>query len=172
MTCLPAPLPSPLRSNQIARRGSDGGWSDDRIERLRTLWADDELSASDIARRLGITRNAVLGKIHRLGLSNRRQPAGPRPIVPRPPKAARPRLAKAKTEAKAKAPTPPPKALPRPEIGPGLVGHLEDLAPHSCHWPVGDPDRKADHRIAAHLGTPDHQPRIRSGRRGPPGQAR
>ena len=133
MTCLPATSPSAARSTQIARREPDSSWSDDRIERLRTLWADDELSASDIARRLGITRNAVLGKIHRLGLSNRRPPAGPRSIVPRPPKVARVRRAKIPS------PPSPPKAAPRPELGPGLVARLEDLPAQACHWPVGDP---------------------------------
>src|SRR6266705_1104829 len=46
-------------------------WTDDRVERLKKLWADG-LSASQIAGELGgITRNAVIGKVHRLGLSGR-----------------------------------------------------------------------------------------------------
>lgn len=46
-------------------------WTEERIERLKTLWADG-LSASQIAARLGgITRNAVIGKVHRLGLAGR-----------------------------------------------------------------------------------------------------
>ena len=46
-------------------------WTDERVERLTKLWADG-LSASQIAADLGgVTRNAVIGKVHRLGLSGR-----------------------------------------------------------------------------------------------------
>src|SRR5438309_6416096 len=46
-------------------------WTDERVERLKKLWSDG-LSASQIAGELGgITRNAVIGKVHRLGLSGR-----------------------------------------------------------------------------------------------------
>ncbi|KAB2849212.1 MAG: GcrA cell cycle regulator, partial [Hyphomicrobiaceae bacterium] len=42
-------------------------WTDDRVEVLKKLWAEG-LSASQIASRLGsVTRNAVIGKVHRLG---------------------------------------------------------------------------------------------------------
>ena len=47
------------------------GWTDERVELLKKLWAEG-LSASQIAGRLGgVTRNAVIGKVHRLGLSGR-----------------------------------------------------------------------------------------------------
>ncbi len=46
-------------------------WTDERIKKLRELWSEGQ-SASKIAEKLGgVTRNAVIGKIHRLGLSNR-----------------------------------------------------------------------------------------------------
>ena len=46
-------------------------WSDDRVEQLKKLW-EAGLSASQIAAELGnVTRNAVIGKVHRLGLSGR-----------------------------------------------------------------------------------------------------
>ncbi|WP_034991493.1 GcrA family cell cycle regulator [Beijerinckia mobilis] len=47
-------------------------WTDERVELLRKLWLDG-LSASQIAAELagGLTRNAVIGKVHRLGLSGR-----------------------------------------------------------------------------------------------------
>ncbi len=46
-------------------------WTDERVDKLKKLWADG-LSASQIARSLGeVTRNAVIGKVHRLGLSGR-----------------------------------------------------------------------------------------------------
>jgi GcrA cell cycle regulator len=58
-------------------------WTEERVELLKKLWADG-LSASQIAAELGsVTRNAVIGKVHRLGLSGRakspqQQPARPR----------------------------------------------------------------------------------------------
>lgn len=52
-------------------------WTDDRVETLTLLWKDGA-SASQIARDLGgVTRNAVIGKIHRLGLSGRGTPSAP-----------------------------------------------------------------------------------------------
>ncbi len=46
-------------------------WTDERVEMLKTMWSDGK-SASQIAKELGgVTRNAVIGKVHRLGLSNR-----------------------------------------------------------------------------------------------------
>jgi GcrA cell cycle regulator len=46
-------------------------WTDDRVETLKTMWGEGK-SASQIAKELGgVTRNAVIGKVHRLGLSNR-----------------------------------------------------------------------------------------------------
>src|ERR1700724_3658947 len=60
-------------------------WTDERVEMLKKLWADG-LSASQIAAELGgITRNAVIGKVHRLGLSGRAQT--PSSAAPRPRKA-------------------------------------------------------------------------------------
>ena len=50
-------------------------WTEERVAELRRLWAQG-LSASQIAKRLGtdITRNAVIGKAHRLGLAGRPSP--------------------------------------------------------------------------------------------------
>ena len=46
-------------------------WTDERVEKLKTMWGEGQ-SASQIAKALGgVTRNAVIGKVHRLGLSNR-----------------------------------------------------------------------------------------------------
>ncbi len=51
-------------------------WTDERVETLKKMWGDGQ-SASQIAKELGgVTRNAVIGKVHRLGLSNRATPSG------------------------------------------------------------------------------------------------
>ena len=50
-------------------------WTDERVETLKKMWIEGQ-SASQIAKELGgVTRNAVIGKVHRLGLSNRATPA-------------------------------------------------------------------------------------------------
>lgn len=56
-------------------------WTPDLIERLAMLWKDG-LSTAEIGRRLGITKNAVVGKAHRLALNPRPSPLK-RPPAPR-----------------------------------------------------------------------------------------
>ena len=57
-------------------------WTDERVETLKTMWSDGK-SASQIAKELGgVTRNAVIGKVHRLGLSNRTSGTGGAPADP------------------------------------------------------------------------------------------
>ncbi|GAA6199431.1 GcrA family cell cycle regulator [Aquicoccus sp. SU-CL01552] len=52
-------------------------WTDERVELLKKMWGEGQ-SASQIAKELGgVTRNAVIGKVHRLGLSNRSTGAAP-----------------------------------------------------------------------------------------------
>ena len=65
------------------------GWTEDRVGALKKLWLEGQ-SASQIAKQLGggVTRNAVIGKVHRLGLSGRAAPSQParatfRPSRPR-----------------------------------------------------------------------------------------
>ncbi|MGB3315803.1 MAG: GcrA family cell cycle regulator [Albidovulum sp.] len=93
-------------------------WTDERVETLKKMWTEGQ-SASQIAKELGgVTRNAVIGKVHRLGLSNRAsgapEPAKAKPAEPAPkaePRAAAPKPAPAKAEAKP-APRPEPAAAP------------------------------------------------------------
>ena len=48
-------------------------WSEDRLSKLKKLWADG-LSISQIGKELDVSRNAVAGKVHRMGLSKRQSP--------------------------------------------------------------------------------------------------
>lgn len=81
-------------------------WTDERVETLKRMWGEGQ-SASQIAKELGgVTRNAVIGKVHRLGLSNRaggkdEDDSAPAPAAP-------------KAEATPKAADPAPRAEPRP----------------------------------------------------------
>ena len=104
------------------------GWTEERVELLKKLWADG-LSASQIAAELGgITRNAVIGKVHRLGLSGRAK--SPSSSVPR--AHMRGNTALAYDYA----------AEPEPELIEIPVEQrktLLQLNEATCHWPVGDP---------------------------------
>jgi len=65
-----------LNAERLERnaRIAEMGWNDERIALLKKLWSEGQ-SASQIAMRLGgVTRNAVIGKVHRLGLSGRVDP--------------------------------------------------------------------------------------------------
>jgi len=61
----------PGLSAPVFATGEHMSWTDERVETLKKMWAEGQ-SASQIAKELGgVTRNAVIGKVHRLGLSNR-----------------------------------------------------------------------------------------------------
>jgi GcrA cell cycle regulator len=84
-------------------------WTDERVELLKKMWTEGQ-SASQIAKELGgVTRNAVIGKVHRLGLSNRSGGGGTttngKPAAREPEEAP----AAAKPAAKPAAPKPAPK---------------------------------------------------------------
>ena len=97
-------------------------WSDERVELLKKLWGEGQ-SASQIAKELGgVTRNAVIGKVHRLGLSNRNGSGGTAAAETDP----KPKPAKSEPEAKAKpaakpAPKPAAEAEDKPEESPAQV---------------------------------------------------
>ena len=141
-------------------------WTDERVELLKKMWSDGQ-SASQIAKELGgVTRNAVIGKVHRLGLSNRAGASGKpeketeakveaKPVEEAPARAERPAAAPA-------APVPQrPKIVPagqplspQPsanEISPEALASvrevekkakrikLMELTERTCKWPIGDP---------------------------------
>jgi len=97
-------------------------WTEDRVEILTKLWAEG-LSASQIAKQLGgVTRNAVIGKVHRLGLSGRAKPSNPSKKAARKTTTARARVTRAPSAprkprpAVAAAPPPPPPIEAKPLI--------------------------------------------------------
>jgi GcrA cell cycle regulator len=135
-------------------------WTDERVEQLKKMWLDG-LSASQIAGELGfgITRNAVIGKVHRLGLSGRVKSAPPTPArlrkatddAVRSPSAPLPQgplshgsLALAMDAQPA--PAPAPRAAPQDVVIPMSERvTIMDLRESMCRWPLGDPSQ-ADFR--------------------------
>ena len=133
-----------------------GTWTDERVEMLKKLWSEG-LSASQIAAEIGsVTRNAVIGKVHRLGLSGRgkakssshqrvkkpaRTPSAPATIAEQAPRSAG-------------AIAPIPLAMeqePVATVDDVVVPMSErvtimDLRESMCRWPMGDPT-KAEFRF-------------------------
>ncbi|MCP8885084.1 GcrA cell cycle regulator [Devosia sp. XJ19-1] len=144
------------------------GWTDERVELLKKLWMEG-LSASQIAAELGdgVTRNAVIGKVHRLKLSARAKPtntaprarpAAARPSAPRrvasasssvSQMSAKPRISMSRPQvmgATALAVTPEMDA--QLYVAPAAAElfipedkrlNLLQLNEHTCKWPIGDP---------------------------------
>ncbi len=121
-------------------------WTDERVELLKKLWADG-LSASQIAAELGgITRNAVIGKVHRLGLSGRAK--SPSSASPRPRKARAPHMLRVPRSAirgnTALAHAFEYDTEPEPELIDNIIPlgqrrTLLELTEETCRWPIGDP---------------------------------
>lgn len=118
------------------------GWTDEKVETLKILWHDG-LSANQIAMQMkGVTRNAVLGKLHRLGLTGRAQPSKPARPVFKAPRLKR-EVAKPTTPCRTAESLPVAgRPLPTPvhcvDEAPGSATTLT-LGVHMCKWPIGDP---------------------------------
>ena len=109
-------------------------WTDERVETLKKMWAEGQ-SASQIAKELGgVTRNAVIGKVHRLGLSNR--VGGPTEPTAAP--AAAPKAARVPPEASQGEPSESRRAAPKAEPKPAPQAARPEPAPA----PVVVPMRK------------------------------
>ena len=121
-------------------------WTDERVELLKKLWSEG-LSASQIAAELGgITRNAVIGKVHRLGLSGRAKSPSSTAPRPRKPRAAGQmmRLARHTRGNTALAAVYETDLEPEPELIENIIPigqrcSLLELNDSKCRWPIGDP---------------------------------
>jgi len=117
-------------------------WTEDRVEILTKLWAEG-LSASQIAKQLGgVTRNAVIGKVHRLGLSGRAKPSNPAKKKARK-TVARTRQTRARSAPRAPRPVVQPRPAPPPiealPMADGRFATILTITDHMCKWPIGDP---------------------------------
>lgn len=118
-------------------------WTEDRVAILTKLWAEG-LSASQIANQLGgVTRNAVIGKVHRLGLSGRAKPSRPKAPRVRSVSRARKAVPAKPREKKIAAPVvqapPPPPPLEAKPLPNGEYATILTIRDHMCKWPIGDP---------------------------------
>ena len=132
-------------------------WTNERVELLKKLWGDG-LSASQIAGELGgVTRNAVIGKVHRLGLSGRAKSSSSsaKPRRPRttanPASQSAPKRPQTQPQTQGSAalkmePTPAPVAEVQPVAEPiadvvlmSKRATILTLTERTCKWPIGDP---------------------------------
>jgi GcrA cell cycle regulator len=132
-------------------------WNEETIGRLRALWAEGH-STAEIGRRMGVSKNAVVGKAHRLNLAARPSPIRrepgrtPRPMAPRrivgptlPPLSAiqapdivplpRPVPSIPRREAAAE-------IAPAPTIVEPPLRMVTPRRSHACCWPIGEPGTK------------------------------
>lgn len=111
-------------------------WTPEKIAELSRLWSEG-LTTSEIGKRLGISKNAVVGKAHRMRLAARPSPIKrlARPAVPRP--------------APARAVTPAAAAPPSAQVSPprstGQPKRVVELSAHGCRWPIGHPGEPGFH---------------------------
>lgn len=140
-------------------------WTDETISRLRVLWTEGH-STAEIGRRLGVSKNAVVGKAHRLDLAARPSPIRPsadgartRSPLRRVAGPTLPPLASARVPAPPSQPAPPRtvgpfalkplQAAPRPVPAPAPAPRLQAVAPRpygrivTCCWPLGEPGTKS-----------------------------
>lgn len=138
-------------------------WTEERVEALKQMWKEG-LTTSEIARRLDVSKNSIVGKVHRLGLSGR-----PSPIKRKPEENNKKteikleKKAETKTkskvekkaekniidedncstivETKAKANK---RTTANKKQNDGVV-RLVDLDGHTCRWPIGDPKDEKFH---------------------------
>ena len=121
-------------------------WTDDVIDRLKALWLEGH-STAEIGRRMGISKNAVVGKAHRLNLAGRPSPIRRGPPGERPRRAAAKRVvgptlptmaAPATRDTVAVQPPVPPAPAPLRAVRTTGGGRLI-----ACCWPIGEPGTRS-----------------------------
>lgn len=142
-------------------------WTDEIVARLRELWVQG-LSTAEIGRQLNVTKNAVVGKAHRLGLEGRPSPirkvSVPKDIVSKAKKGtttAKEESKKVQADVKAKVEAKEVPVLKEEEVKAKAetkakkLKKLEFISPDElpsyrksnseCCWPIGDPGEKGFH---------------------------
>jgi GcrA cell cycle regulator len=120
-------------------------WTAETIERLKALWAEGH-STAEIGRRMGISKNAVVGKAHRLNLPARPSPIRREAVAGGAPRPAMPRAARPSGGAPRATLPVAPVAAPAPAV---VRPFPRVSASRSCCWPIGEPGQNGFRFCAA-----------------------
>ena len=129
-------------------------WTETRLQRLRDLWKEG-VPTSEIGRQLGISKNAVVGKVHRLGLTPRPSPIRPKGSGTTAPQVRRvkPQQATLTSFAMLVVPDPAPLTrvavpIPPPVVAAPVVPVREPAAPRvrCCAWPMWRTGKRSTHQ--------------------------
>jgi GcrA cell cycle regulator len=116
-------------------------WNDERIEALTKMWREG-LSASQVARQLGgVSRSAVIGKVHRLGIAGRDAPTRPNLLGGRPSTRIRASAGGVRRTTTPRA-APAVRTAPRAPFEVAATASILTLTTHACRWPIGEPDKE------------------------------
>lgn len=137
------------RAAHHGRHRSANMWTDERTEAAQAMWAGGK-TAAEIAKALDITRNAVIGKVHRMGWATRlvqvrKKPTDKRSGTPRQRMSAEERAAKARARSQrwraenGSQPRAPRVPYEPPQPPNMLMLSIMDLQSSNCRFPIGDP---------------------------------
>jgi len=131
-------------------------WTDEMVDELKKLWQKG-MTTSEIAKLLGVSKNSVVGKVHRIGLSARPSPIKTKPdeaeevAAPSVKKKCRKAVSPAEKTVEKEADSSDLSADVKEECVPSencavktntassSITKLTDLDSHTCRWPIGDP---------------------------------
>ena len=112
-------------------------WNESNVERLRDLW-DQGLPTAQIGKLLGFTKNAVVGKAHRIGLERRPSPIRRTAVKPDRKKARSPIIPKLNFENTKEEVVE--KQKPQKNFQPVIKNLFTNSVKRGCEWPEGHPD--------------------------------
>lgn len=135
--------PAAVASNVVPHGAT---WTPERVEELKACFGEG-LSCSQIATRIGISRNAVIGKLNRLGLTRPRSRLARDPEAKRPAGRARPGAGNitrifSQHRILVELPPEPPGGAEVVSIHAGRGCSLLELSPGKCRWPVSEPNAR------------------------------
>ncbi len=137
------------------------GWTDEQVEELKKLW-DQGLTTGEIGKALGVSKNAVVGKAHRLKLDSRPSPIRrgedelplEEPATAEREKSAETAAVQKPVDAKPAAPKPAPVKKAADKKEKKKLFTVNDLTTTSCRWPIGDP-KDEDFHFCGKTALPD-----------------
>ncbi len=116
-------------------------WDENNVTKLRDLW-DQGLPTAQIGKLLGFTKNAVVGKAHRIGLERRPSPIRRTAVKPDRKKARSPVMPKLNFETKEENPI---SVKETSTFQPVVKNIFNSNSKRGCEWPVGHPDESDFH---------------------------